>query len=238
VHLCEEPTLNNGEIVVTRTINGSALPYAGQPNVLGNEFVDPLTKAMVVYYEQDPKSDFKISILAGNVTGVWREATFVKKDDLIKGANEPKLDATVPNKRSLMILIECFGKSILVCGDATAVTENFACDYFGILLKKVTYLRMGHHGSTTSSAVRFLDNLTTMQSAVASTGGQITTTHRLPKQAIIDLYPPRVPNTAAAHNIYAFGEIDTISHNYFPGTTHQVFATGSNDTFSITLKQS
>jgi beta-lactamase superfamily II metal-dependent hydrolase len=232
----EEETKNNqGKIVLTKTINGATLPRAGQPDQIGYEFVDPATGAVVIYYEEARGSDFKIAVLAGNVTGVWREGKFVVSDCEIKTAGEKKLDGSSPNKRSLIVLIECYGQCVLVCGDATAVTEQFAVDYFSPLLGTVQRLRMGHHGSPTSSSTAFLGALKKMDLAVASTSGAKTTKDHLPKRPIIALYPKRVTDGAIAHDIYAHDKDDAIAHPYFEGLVRKIYATGSNDSIPVTI---
>lgn len=131
-------------------------------------------------------------------------------------------------------MVRCFGQNILVSGDATVVTEKFMLRFFAASLQTVLTLRMGHHGSPTSSCRDFVNALTAMNLAVASTGGKVTKIHHLPKKPILDLYATKVLNDAAAHDIWAFEkDADSIAQNYFPGTTRKLFATGSNDTVSI-----
>jgi beta-lactamase superfamily II metal-dependent hydrolase len=225
-----------GKVVVTRAINDAAVTAtAGQEAQIGYEFVDPTSKALVVYYEAVEGGDFRVSILAGNVTGAWSGDRYLTRDNDVKTATEEKCEASEPNKRSLIVMVECFGERILVCGDATALTEQSVVGQFSTMLPGVTYLRMGHHGSPTSSAKVFVDELTGLTAAVASTGGEKTTVHRLPKQAIIGLYPDRVAAGATAHDIYAFQSEDPVAHVYFTGITRKVYATGSNDTVPLVL---
>ena len=230
----EESTKAKGAIVVSKTINGAQLPSEGTPDQPGDEFVDT-TGDVVIYYEEENGSDFRISVIAGLVTGVWQGNKFVKSDCDIKTASEMKQNATVQNKGSLMILVQCFGETVLVCGDATAVTEQFAIDYFSAQLGAVEYLRMGHHGSPTSSSKAFVNALKKMHTAVASTGGATTVVHYLPKQRIIALYPPKVGGGAKGHPIYAFKGGDKKAQLYFDDLLDKVYATGSDDTFSFSI---
>ncbi len=237
VVLREEATLSNtGNIVVTKTINDLPLgTIAGKANTIGDEFVGATSGEIVLYYE-DGESNFRLSVLASNVTGVWRDDAFVTNDANIKTAGEMKLDATPPNKKSLVAMIRCFGQQALICGDATALTEKFMSDYFSVSLGLVQTLRLGHHGSATSSSEVFVDDLTAMSRAVASTSGQTTTLHSLPKKLILDLFTPKLPTTATAHTIWAFESGDTIAHDdYFNGITTQLYATGSNDTIGYAI---
>jgi beta-lactamase superfamily II metal-dependent hydrolase len=226
------------EVVLTKTINGTPLDNSGDPDEFAREFVDPTTGAVVIYYEDDEESDFKISVLAANVIGVWNQdlSKFVEDDEEIKTIGESKLDGTEPNKRSLIVLAECHGESTLICGDATAVTERFVVDYFAGLIKNVDYLRMGHHGSPTSSSKKFLDALKKMTMAVASTGGALQRKISLPKKDIIELYLDRVSDGAPEHDIWSFESDDPRAQKYLEDTDRMIWATGSNGDRSLVLR--
>ncbi len=234
VKLREEEELDgDDDIVVTKSINNKDITdNAGIANQIGKEFINPNTGEIVLYYEDntDKQSNFKLSILASNATGVWSNGNFVKNDANIKPGNQPKLDATEPNKRSMVVSAECFDVKSLICGDATAVTERFMLDYFGDLLEGVHKLRLGHHGSPTSSSVEFIEKLTAMNQAIASTGGRTTRVHFLPKREVLSLYVGHVPTNAGAHNIWAYDDGDQVAQMYFNGITDKLYATGSNDT--------
>lgn len=246
VRLCEEKNTVRGEVVVTKSINdnkgkpGKLLPTVpGKASTLSDEYVDGATGAIVVYHEKSAKSDFKISILAGNVEGVWMEhnTRFVIDDDKIKDPSEMRLNSTRANRRSLVILIECFNKTVLVCGDATAVTENFVAKHFGSVIGKVDWLRVGHHGSPTSSCQRFLRAMPKMLEAVVSTGGEKTRVHSLPKQKILDQFTTLVPATSRAHNIFAYEKGDGKAQLLFKDITTNLFTTGSNDSLFMSFKK-
>lgn len=236
--LREESKKNAGNIVLTKSLNNKPITaVAGIPNSIGTEFIDPVTGEIVLYYENGAgiASDFRLSVLASNVTGVWKDDVFVTNDTKIKSAAEMKLNATAPNKKSLVVSARCFASQVLVCGDATAVTEQFMVDYFTNSLATVRALRIGHHGSATSSCATFLNKLTGLRLAVASTGGQTTTVHNLPKQRILALCQGGVPVNAAAHDIWAFGGGDAVAQRYFNGITNKLYATGSNNTVGYAL---
>jgi beta-lactamase superfamily II metal-dependent hydrolase len=228
---------NGSEAIVKKMINGVDITNtSGTANQIGMEYIDPATGEMVLYYE-DGNSDFRLSALASNVTGYWlKNKVFVGNDAYLKGADEMKLNGEVPNKRCLVVMVRCFKQNILVTGDATVVTEKFMLRFFKDSLKTVQTLRMGHHGSPTSSCQDFVNALTAMNLAVASTSGQDTVIHHLPKRRIMDLYNLKVPDGVAAHDIWAFEkETDSKAQNYFPGMTRKLFATGSNDTVSMSF---
>ena len=230
----EEKKLSGSDIKITRTINGKDLPGSGQKDTFSKEYIDPATKAMVIYYEDN----FRVSVLAGNVTGIWATGedgneTFMKDNVLAKGNKEMRLTATPQNVRSLVILVECFNKKVLICGDATAITEKFVTENFLTQLGKIDILRMGHHGSPTSSAVAFLNAMTSLETVVASTGGLKTKKHFLPKKKILDLFQSKVSNGCAKHNIFAYKKGDQRAIVYFRKIDTSLWTTGSNDTYSF-----
>ncbi|PSL29022.1 ComEC/Rec2 family competence protein [Chitinophaga ginsengisoli] len=213
---------------------------SGQSKALGKEFIDS-NNAMVLYYEENTigqkNSDFKISLLAANVTGAWKKNTFYKNDAKLKTAGEKKGNGTIQNKRSLIILIECFNRKVLVCGDATVVAEYVAMNHYRkSLLSKVNYLRIGHHGSPTSSSRAFANSLKRRKMAIASVGGQSLEKHHLPQKTILENFFPfpvikkPIPNT---HTIYAWE--DLVREN-ISNITDNIWATGSNDSYQLALK--
>jgi hypothetical protein len=236
VTLREEKDKKKGEIVVSKEINGVEVSEMKEKGgTLAAEYIAPDTGEIVIYYEDSPESDFKISVLAGNVKGVWKGKKFVTNEVDIKETTEMRLKSTAPNRMSLVIMIECFGQKIMVCGDATAVTEYFMCKYFAESLKGVQILRLAHHGSPSSSSRKFIGALTAMTQAVASTGGKKTVVHYLPKEKILSEFDQKLPKKALQHDIFAFKKGDTKSKIYFSNTRRNLHATGSNDTFSLVL---
>lgn len=79
----------------------------------------------------------------------------------------PSVSATDTNNNSLVLKITCGGRSILMMGDAeekqeeTLVEEEIACDV----------LKVGHHGSNTSTTEEFLEQVSP-SIAVISSGAQ------------------------------------------------------------------
>jgi beta-lactamase superfamily II metal-dependent hydrolase len=211
---------------------------SGKPQDAQSPYVDPATNTIVLYYEQKPKStepDFKLSLLAANVYGAWTgsgaKAEFVSDDQKIKGNGELKLDATPQNKRSLVVLVEFGGEGFLMCGDATASTEAFIVSKFKKCLEKVTHLRMGHHGSATSSAAGFIKAMPNLRLAVASTSGQYTVKHNLPKKKILAQYAA-LAGDALPHSIWSFDKDESpqATTKDFLDLKTQLWTTGSNGT--------
>lgn len=228
----------NGNVVVVKQINGSGITAtSGKPNLTNNEFIDPNTNEIVLYYE-DGTSDFRLSVQASNTDGVWSNGKFVKTESDFKGPKEMKLNSNSTNRRCLVAMAACFGQRVLITGDATALTERFLIDYYSPQLATVQTLRIGHHGSPTSSSVAFINKLTAMNKAVASTSGEYTKGHFIPKYRILALYPPKLPATAQQHDIWSFKKGDQLAQKYpdFDQTKAQLYATGSNDSIQLSFK--
>ncbi len=62
------------------------------------------------------------------------------------------------NDSSLVLYIKCFATSVLMMGDATVKSEEVILDTFDI--GKVDIIKLGHHGSKTSSSLKFLKEVT------------------------------------------------------------------------------
>ena len=239
VIVCDDPYPDDDAAVVTRTIDDKALTTnATVPNTLGTAFVDQ-DGSVVVYHEQDYNgvaSDFRIAVLAGNASGVWVGHQFITRETSLKRPSEPTIDSTDNNRRSLVLLVQCFGQTLLVTGDATVVTETFVVNTFRAALQGVGRVRMGHHGSPTSSSQAFLQAMPNLDTAIASTSGKTTVGHRLPKVATLNSYLPKVQDGAGAHDIYAFDIAGTGGAQlYYSGITKRLFATGSNGPVQFVL---
>lgn len=199
VNLYQDKGKSRKSSKIIKNINGGALRNA-PPNgteVFDNEYIDPKTGAIVLYHEQD--TGFKVSLLSGNVEGVYINKKWVTDDAEAKQEDADarlKGNGTEANKRCLVTLIEFNGHKVIITGDATAVTERFIADQFegtGVL-ESLTVFRIGHHGSLTSSSAYFVSKLTHLRSAVASTSGKYTQQHGLPKYEILNLFPtPAAP---------------------------------------------
>ena len=73
------------------------------------------------------------------------------------------------NERSLMIGIEQATCRWLIMGDATVKTEQYFMQYFPTITSSI--LRIGHHGSLTSTSTRLLDQLQPKHAIISSGGG-------------------------------------------------------------------
>ncbi|GEM_PF-3183640 len=232
VELREMEKKVNNNIVVTRRLNNDVLSNTGTPNEIGYEYVDANTGEIVLYYEMaNDEVVFKLSILAANVKGVWLGSKFINNDAAIKGLKEMKQNGTRNNKRSLVISVECYGRRILIMGDATAITEQFVVNHYPEILKKVDTLRFGHHGSPTSSCRAFVRSLPQLKRAVGSTGGKNTTKHSLPKMGILREYIDKDLAAAGDHFIYGFEKDNPVVQ--ILDVKKGLFTTGSNGTIQF-----
>ena len=87
---------------------------------------------------------------------------------IVSPKNEPYEDL---NNASLALLIEHEGHKILVAGDMEREAESLLCEDESLaqMIRDVDLLRVGHHGSNSSTSYRFLD-LTYPKIAVISVG--------------------------------------------------------------------
>lgn len=222
-----------GKPITVTTVGGKTPGTTGEANTIGKEYVIPSTSEIVLYFEKvGNEVTFKLSILSANAEGVWVGNQYITNDCDIKRPGEMKLPGTPNNVRSLLVLVECYGRKIIITGDATAIAEQYVAKTFPGILAAADTLRFGHHGSPTSSARVFIEGFTNIKRAVASTGGPKTVLHNLPKKRIIEEYIARVPKTAVAHTIYAFGD-ESVNIQPITNITNNLFATGSNGTVAF-----
>jgi beta-lactamase superfamily II metal-dependent hydrolase len=168
-----------------------------------------------------------IYILASNVYPDGAEATTYMGDKLT-------LTSTEPNRGSIVLLIEVFGKKLLLCGDATIATEEHMITLYSPWLLDIDVLRVGHHGSETSSELGFI-KLVNPQKCVISAGRNIVR-HGLPKREIVDRYlSVLTPALAGAptHSLCGWGDVGDHQIHIFP-TGQELYITGMNGTQEIT----
>lgn len=175
-----------GKVAYSKQVKDKNLTAtAGSKGKTGEEYIGS-NGEIVLYYEDH----FTISVLAGNVDGAWKGNSFENDETKIKPQGEDRIKSNPTNQGSLVILIECFGKKVMIMGDATAVTEKFMLNYFNEkdILKDVDIFRIGHHGSPTSSLKEFINKVAPTTISVASAPGQFTEGHGLPKKIIMELH--------------------------------------------------
>jgi competence protein ComEC len=104
-------------------------------------------------------------------------------------------DAYITNTKSVVIKCEFGNDNFIIAADATCDTERFMVSKFSGALK-VKYLRVGHHGSTTSSGSEFIDE-TSPEVAIISCKKSNAFGH--PKRSVIDRLKAKVKTGAAKH---------------------------------------
>lgn len=113
--------------------------------------------------QEAEKKKMAILPLCAGDTFTFGEATIT----IVSPKNEPYEDL---NNASLALLIVHEGHKILIAGDMEREAEEVLCDSdLASLVRDVDILRIGHHGSSSSSSYRFLD-LTYPGIAVISVG--------------------------------------------------------------------
>ena len=73
------------------------------------------------------------------------------------------------NERSLVIGVHSFGCQWLIMGDATDKTESLIQRFYPTL--KATILRIGHHGSNSSTSIEFLNQIQPKEVVISVGGG-------------------------------------------------------------------
>lgn len=69
-------------------------------------------------------------------------------------------DASESNGMSPIVTVECAGRKLLLTGDAvSATTEPWIMEKIGGSMYDIDFIKLGHHGSDTSSSAEFLDYL-------------------------------------------------------------------------------
>lgn len=147
---------------------------------------------LVIHHEM---SGCKISILA---SGVKKEYT--KDNDAEKLAN----------RASVVLLVEVFGKKLLLCGDATKSTETYLMEKSvnaaknRVHLANVDVLHVAHHGShLTSSSEAFMDLVKPRSQAVISAGKTGVKEHHLPDSRVVNGYADQFgAGTATEHEVW------------------------------------
>lgn len=70
-------------------------------------------------------------------------------------------DASESNGMSPIVTVECAGRKLILTGDAvSASTEPWIMEKLGANALDVDFIKIGHHGSNTSSSAEFLDYIT------------------------------------------------------------------------------
>jgi beta-lactamase superfamily II metal-dependent hydrolase len=100
------------------------------------------------------KDEVEITILASNVHNH-------PLDQAVKDAADRhfRFDAVDINSRSIVTMLRYIGDKILIMGDATTATEDFLIHNYDDDTLKADTLRIGHHGSDSSSKLEFIQKV-------------------------------------------------------------------------------
>ena len=87
------------------------------------------------------------------------------------------------NEKSIVLVVKYKDAEVFLSGDAGKLTENLIVDSAGDLLKDIDVLKLGHHGSSTSTSEKLL-NVTNPKYAVVSAGK--TNRYGHPKPEVVE----------------------------------------------------
>ncbi len=138
----------NVDEYISVTINGVA--QANQTIIEKATDVTILCQTSSLDIIDDTTNDVKVTILASNV--------HTNPADKMKNVTNFNFGAEDINGRSIVTMIKFKNDKILVLGDATTTTESFLVSTYGAALQADT-LRVGHHGSETSSSQALIDKV-------------------------------------------------------------------------------
>jgi len=205
----------------TTTATGSSTPPSGAPQAIVPATSVPAT--------------CNISILASNVTKECK-----------KGPNYR--DGTPDNRSSIVVLIEAFGKKIMICGDATGGTEEFIYQtYPGV--NNLDVLQVPHHGTkTTSSTLQFVQRMQPLNCIISAPLEGTKYGH--PSYEVIQSYiqTGRLLHNVPPHTIRSYeetkkqsivegGKDETEKDQREDTTTAAIYITGSYGTCVLTVSE-
>lgn len=180
------------EEYISLTINGVEKSKQEIIETAGDVTIKCQTGKLAIHENKSIK--LAIEILASNVpTDVTELAS-----------GKFKFGSSDINGRSIVTMITYGVDKILVMGDSTVTTEAFLIKAYGTALQAET-LRVGHHGSDTSSSQDLIDNV---KPGIAIISSSLYNTYRLPVQSImkrfIDDFNKRSLNKEIDHSLVCY----------------------------------
>jgi beta-lactamase superfamily II metal-dependent hydrolase len=166
--------------------------------------------------------DCKISLLASNVN-----------------PPQPQDNSNPKNRGSIVTLVEVFGETLLMCGDATVATEKYVLDRHRARITDVTLAQAGHHGSARTSSSLDYVQCVNPELAIVSAGKAVVKDH-LPSYTVIKRYTAQMTRAADIdeHEIFywrCYGLSD--GYGYESDITRRpIHVTGSWMTYYYTIK--
>ncbi|MFE0588416.1 ComEC/Rec2 family competence protein [Micromonospora echinospora] len=222
--------LGKKEVAGETTLGGVAVPAAKTATDI--DCLDAQGGIRIVA-ETDPACT--VTILAAGVSNDYR-----KDKDAAQGKN----------RGSVVLLVEVFGKKLLLCGDSTRSTEHHLMKRGKYAaqnrtrLKGVDIVHIAHHGSNcTSSSLEFVNLVDPKERALISAGKVGVSNHHLPSRTVVERYVKRFVDSGREktppHSGWAWD-----SENYMPPMSLQfpfkapVYITGSHGDLDITWEKS
>jgi len=120
---------------------------------------------------------------------IWILASDVTYDSVL-GLENPITDDGSPtptNRASVVTLVEAFGKKILICGDATTVTEQYLLATSKDAFQNLDILQVPHHSTRVTSSSQVFINHTNPLNVVVSSARK-DQQHKLPQQFTLRKY--------------------------------------------------
>ena len=109
------------------------------------------------------------------------------------------------NRKSIVTLIEVFGKKIMLCADATIRTEEYLCRHFSLHIGNLDLMQVPHHGSAVTSLnhPKFIE-MVKPKNVVICTGKEVTK-DRLPGyQTIISYLSEQATGAGGKHKLFCW----------------------------------
>ena len=152
----------------------------------------------------DLENSWEVSIIAGNV--------------LRNPANDHS-DTDGRNAASLVTLVRFNDQRVLICGDATASTQDYLYNTFKNTkdIKSVEVLHVPHHGSSFTALTDDFINLVKPTRVVISVKSE-EHQHHLPGLEVIDAFIPLVNATKEARRSRAWQQLEATAFNKLANT--------------------
>ncbi len=149
-------------------------------------------------------------------------------------------DGTDENRHSIVLLIEAFGRKIMICGDATGGTEEFIMRAYPDV-KDLDVLQIPHHGSdVTSSTPAFVARMNPESCIISAP--RDARQHGHPCSSVIEAYRnnPRIGKNLPAHTIYykeRDGQYKSQKSSVEEQITDAIYITGSYGSCALTVSE-
>jgi beta-lactamase superfamily II metal-dependent hydrolase len=186
-------------------------------------------KGVEVEEDQEPNRGYLL--LNEDNCKIW----FLASDVTTTSVPNPPQDASNDtNRGSLVTLIETFGKKIMICGDATRITEKYLLATSGDAFKDLEILQAPHHGSdSTSSSPLFVAKANPRNVAVSAS--RKDNQHNLPQQESLRAFFRKMKTSdypeATDHEIFYWARGFGASIYSYSVLKRSIYTTGSQGSF-------